>query len=373
LLGERCAQPARTYTVAFDIDAYDESDYARTAVERFRTAHRECCVGPEEILDLIPKLAEIYDEPFSNHSTVPTYYCARLARESGTDLLLGGDGGDELFAGNTRYLGDEIFDRYRRLPLIVRAGLIEPLVACATMAQWLPLARKAGNFVRLARLPVPVRMTRSNLYSRHPPNEVFETDFAAGIDPSAPLRFVEEVYEAGASPSAVKKMMHLDLRITLADGDLRKVNRMCELAGVRVRYPFMDDDVMEFSGRVPHRLMVEGGRLRAFFKEAATGFLPDRIITKKKHGFGLPFIEYSDRCRPLLELACDSVVALKRRKIFRETYLDRMIECHRGRQNGFYRGDIWDLMMIELWHRSHVDARRAGDQIGPGRETVAAS
>jgi asparagine synthase (glutamine-hydrolysing) len=365
LLAERCGGSTRTYTVAFDLDAYDESDYARAAVDRFRTRHRECRVAPEDILALIPRLAEVYDEPFSNHSTVPTYYCARLARESGTDVLLGGDGGDELFAGNTRYLADRIFDRYRRIPAVLRRVVIEPLAAGASsLAPGFSLARKAGNYVRIARMPVPVRMTRSNLYERHGFGEVFDADFAAAIDPSRPLRFIQEVYEAATSPSAVKKMMHLDLRITLADGDLRKVNRMCELAGVRVRYPFMDDDVVEFSGRVPDRLMVKGGRLRAFYKEAASGFLPERIIAKKKHGFGLPFLEYSDRCRPLLELACDSVVALKRRRIFRDGYLDRMIEAHRGRDNGLYRGDIWDLMMIELWLRHHVDAQRSSDRIG---------
>jgi asparagine synthase (glutamine-hydrolysing) len=354
-LSEANPKETRAFTVAFDVGEYDESRFARAAVERFGVAHTECRVTPEDILALIPKLAEIYDEPFANHSTVPTYYCARFARDQGVEVMLAGDGGDEIFAGNTRYLEDAIFDHYRRIPRAVRLTLLEPIAAVADQLRWIPVFRKIANYAQIGRMSIPERMNRSNLFSRVDAKLVFEPDFFASIDRSNPLRLAEEIYEASPSPSEVKKMMHLDLRITLADGDLRKVNRMCELAGVRVRYPFLDDDVVAFSGRVPDRLMVEGGKLRAFFKKAVTGFLPDMIINKDKHGFGLPFIEYADRSRPLVEFICDSVTALKRRHIFRDAYLDRMIACHRGEANGMHRGDIWDLMMIELWHRHHVD------------------
>jgi len=373
LFAERCPAPAKSFTISFDINGYDETEYARAAVERFRTEHREYLVTPKDIFDLIPRLAEVYDEPFSNHSCVPVFHCARVARESGVDVMLAGDGGDELFAGNSRYLSDAVFDHYRRIPRFLRASVIEPFVALGARARSVSLARKAANYVRIANMPIAVRMTRWNLFSRLGADRVFDAAFARPVDLLEPLRFVEAVYEESPSSSAVKKMMHLDLRITLADGDLRKVNRMCELAGIRVRYPFLDDDVIEFSGRVPHRHLVKGGELRAFYKEAATGFLPDKIIAKEKHGFGLPFIEYSDRYRPLLEMPCDIVSTLKRRKIFRDDYLDDMIASHRGVANGLYRGDIWDLMMIELWHQKHVDHRAAVSSRAAERAPVGAS
>jgi asparagine synthase (glutamine-hydrolysing) len=373
LFAERCRTPAKSFTMSFAIDGYDETEYARAAVEKFRTEHREYLVTPNDILDLIPRLAEVYDEPFSNHSCVPAFQCARIAREAGVDLMLAGDGGDELFAGNAHYLSDSIFDRYRMIPRLVRTSLIEPIVALGARAQSAGLARKAANYVRIANMPVPVRMTRANVFARVGLDRVFDAGFARGIDASEPLRFVEAVYEESPSPSAVKKMMHLDLRITLADGDLRKVNRMCELAGVRVRYPFLDDDMVEFSGRVPHRYLIAGGELRAFYKRAARGFLPDKIIEKKKHGFGLPFLEYSDRFRPLLEMPCDVVSTLKSRRIFRTDFLDDMIACHRGAANGLSRGDIWDLMMIELWHQRHVDRRDAVSRAASRRAPVGAT
>ena len=119
--------------------------------------------------------------------------------------------------------------------------------------------------------------------------DIFEPEFLAAIDVTQPTALLREVYQRTASVSPVNRMMHLDLKITLADNDLRKVSRMCEAAGVEVRYPLIDDAVVEFSGEVPASLKLKGLQLRHFFKQALKDFLPPETIVKAKHGFGLPF------------------------------------------------------------------------------------
>src|SRR6185436_7996996 len=103
MLGEVTGEPARTYSIGFEAQGYDEMAYARIAARHFGTRHHEYYVTPADVADAIPRIAAVHDQPFGNSSAVPTYYCAKLAKEDGVDTLLGGDGGDELFGGNERY------------------------------------------------------------------------------------------------------------------------------------------------------------------------------------------------------------------------------------------------------------------------------
>ena len=149
-------------------------------------------------------------------------------------------------------------------------------------------------------------------------------------------------------------MMHLDLRVTLADGDIRKVSRMCELAGVRVRYPFLEDGLVAFSGTVPPDLLLTGGELRGFYKWALRDFLPAETLAKKKMGFGLPYMTMLQGYGPLREMASDSLRTLRRRGLFNDAFLTRL-EDGLGSDEFLNLGTvIWDLMMLDLWFESHA-------------------
>jgi len=121
-------EPVNAFSIGFHEERYDELHYARVAARHFGAAHHSKIITPEEALELLPRLVEIYDEPFGNNSAIGAFFCAQLARESGVNLLLAGDGGDEIFGGNERYRTDRIFGRYHRIPGIIRRGLIEPIL-----------------------------------------------------------------------------------------------------------------------------------------------------------------------------------------------------------------------------------------------------
>jgi asparagine synthase (glutamine-hydrolysing) len=342
------AGPAKTFTITFDDGQFDESKYARIAARHFGTEHHEYRLTPDDVCDTVAAITEIYDEPFGNSSAVPTFHCARIAREAGVEMMLAGDGGDELFAGNSRYLEDRVFWHYRRVPTILRRGLIEPLMAATPSSLGGGILRRARNYVAAAKLPTAVRMTGSTTLQRTSPGEIFTPDFLAEIDPRQPERLVVDMFDDPVSATELQRCLAVDMRLTLADSDLRKVNRMCEAAGVRVRYPMLDDDLVAFSARVPERLLIGDGELRQFYKQSFGEFLPREIITKKKHGFGLPFIDFVRSHPPLRDLARDSLSALKSRGYFRPDYIDSLTA------DGAFGGITWDLMILELWLDKHT-------------------
>jgi asparagine synthase (glutamine-hydrolysing) len=162
-------------------------------------------------------------------------------------------------------------------------------------------------------------------------------------------------------------MMHLDLKETLADNDLRKVNGMCELAGIKVRYPMLDDDLVAFSGRLTPEQKVKGLRLRHFFKESLKDFLPPETIAKTKHGFGLPFGVWMERDAALQEIAMTSLRSFKNRGYLRASYVDRLLHLHEASHAGYYGVMIWIVMMLERWlGAAERSTASANDYVGTG-------
>jgi len=348
-LGERSGNPARAYSIGFDAPGFDEMTYARIAARHFRALAHEYYVTPQDVVDAVPLVARAYDEPFGNASAVPAYYCARMAAADGVHTMLAGDGGDEIFGGNARYVTQLLFDFYSRIPEPLRGTVIEPLAfGVPGIGKLLPV-RKLRGYITQAKAPMPDRMESYNFLQRTPLTDIFEDGFLEMIDQTEPLNNVREVYNRTHSTSMLNRMLHMDLKITLADNDLRKVNRMCELAGVDVRYPLLDEAMVEFSGRVPPALKIRHLRLRYFFKRAMRDFLPREILTKKKHGFGLPFGLWLQTHPPLRDLAHDSITSLKRRGYVKPTYIDWLLHQHRSEHATYYGVMIWVLMMLEQW------------------------
>ena len=352
LLTEATQASAGAFTIGFEPEGFDESAYAALAAKHFGAPHDCYTLEPGDVLEGLPLVAAAYDEPFANSSALPAYYCALRAKRAGVELMLAGDGGDELFAGNSRYLSDRVFDPYGRLPGVLRRGLLEPVLDLLPERIPLSLLRKARNYARAGRLSVPARMNAHNLYRDVAPERVFSASLLEAVDRAAPLALVEEIYEAAAPADKVQKMMHLDLRVILADGDLRKVRRTCELAGLRVRFPFLDDDLVAFSAGIPSGLLLKNGVLRGFYKQALSGLLPKEILEKQKQGFGLPYVELLTRHKPLKDMVCDGLQTLRGRGYFAEPFIEEMLASARSDDPRRVSGYVWDLMMLELWFQS---------------------
>jgi asparagine synthase (glutamine-hydrolysing) len=265
------------------------------------------------------------------------------------DHLLAGDGGDEIFGGNSRYVRQQVFEVYRRIPGVVRSALLEPLAAALDPEKALWPLRKMSSYVRQARVPLPERFESWNLIYREGPGNVFDPRFLESVDVTHPLRRMREFWEECPSHDLLDRMLWYDWKLTLADNDLRKVSRMCELAGVRVSYPMLDEEVVDLSIRVPSNAKIVGNELRTFFKNAARGLLPEEIIQKQKHGFGLPFGVWLKTHEPLQKLVYNALESLRARDIVNRGFIDRLVTEHRSGHAGYYGYAIWDFVMLERW------------------------
>ncbi len=344
--------PVRTYSIGFSAEGFDEMEYARLAGKHFGLDMREYYLTPDDVLAAIPIIAAHYDEPFANESAVPTYYCAKLARDDGFKVMLAGDGGDELFGGNTRYAKQKIFEIYHQLPELLRKGLIEPVSHLPGLNQISP-TRKLQSYIRQANIPLPDRLESYNYIFRQPMAEMFTPEFLAQIDLNVPTEALREVYARTDSSSYINRMMHLDMKFTIADSDLRKVNGMTEAAGIEVRYPLLDDAMVNFSGEVPPDWKVRGFYLRWFFKTALKDFLPAEIINKSKHGFGLPFGVWARDHAPLRERIDDRLSDFKKRGWLQAAYIDRLREQHRTEHASYFGKMLWVIAILEEWLAQH--------------------
>jgi len=219
------------------------------------------------------------------------------------------------------------------------------------------LWKKAQRYIARAELPLPERLEAFNFYQIERMGEVLERDALGTIDLEAPWRETRESYEGAASSNPLQRMMHLDLKQALADADLKKVTGMCELAQIDVRFPFLDDELVAFCATIPPEVHLKDGRLRAFFKDAFKDFLPAEVINKKKHGFGMPFYEWTRDHPALRELAYDSLRSLSDRHLMRSAFIDKVMSEHARSEATLYDGLVWDLMMLELWFQSHPPIR----------------
>ena len=311
-------------------------------------SRHEYYLKPADIVTAIPVIAREYDEPFGNDSAVPTYFCAKAAREAGFEHMLAGDGGDEIFGGNARYAKQRLFEAYAHLPALLRRGLIEPIAHLPWLSSHFPLA-KLKSYIAQAKVGLPLRLESYNFLHRTPLDQIFAADFIHAVDPSTADAALTEVYERTASDHYINRMMHLDLKFTLADNDLRKVGTMTEAAGIEVRYPLLDDRMVAFANHLPVDYKVRGQKLRWFFKEALRDLLPEKIINKTKHGFGLPFGVWSTQYAPLGDIVGDSLADFKQRGWIQPAYLDHMLAMQRGPHASYYGVMIWVMMMLEQW------------------------
>jgi len=351
LLTRISGHPIQTFSIGFGEPRFNEMDYARIAAQAFGANHHEYFVQPSDVLAAIPILLDAYDEPFANASAIPTYYCAKLAREHGVDVLYAGDGGDELFAGNERYALQRLLDYYHQVPAWVREPLLVPAISALARMN-IPGFAQGMKYVQRARVTYPNRLFSYSLFGVLPKDEVLAREILPALSPERSLdgTLAKLYLEANAS-TPLDRQLYVDLMFAICDNDLFKVTRATEAAEVTVRYPFLDQRLVEFAGTVPAKLKMRGTKLRSFFKDAYSDFLPKATITKTKHGFGLPIPVWL-RTDPALNTMMRDLLLGDRSAIapyFTRSAIQMLVDRHAVDTTSYYGTFLWNLMILELW------------------------
>ena len=217
---------------------------------------------------------------------------------------------------------------------------------------------KARRYVERACLPNPDRFYSSEFFVNQNRSWLLHPDFQAATTPDWPLQVARGHFETASATAELNRLLHVDLKITLADNDLFKVVRTAEAAGIAVRFPMLDHPLVELMATIPASYKVRGTEKRYVFKRAFRRLLPREILAKVKHGFGLPTSEWLKSHQGFRELGRDTLLSSRSRQrgYFAPGAVEELFRLHEADHTPFYGDRLWTLLMLELWHRRHGKA-----------------
>ena len=351
-------EPVRTFSIGFHEQGYDEAPWARRVADHLGTCHTELYVTPDEALALIPRLPDIYDEPFADSSAIPTSLVCRLTR-SQVKVALSGDGGDEQYAGYVRYwMTQSGYELIGKLPNSFRVflskmmGVISPSWAerlYLPLRDHLPQRFQMANFADKWRklcelLPHDqlVALYRATIC-------VWPEEALSGLlgRPLPGGRF-EEAFAETATLPPLSRMMWVDQQTYLPDAMLTKVDRASMASSLEVRVPLLDQRAMVFAATLPNSLKYRDGKGKYLLRKLLARYVPTRLFERPKMGFGVPIADWLRN--ELQPMVCDylSSTRLRNEGRFDPTVVEKTIQDHlTGRHNHQHR--IWALLMWQMW------------------------
>jgi len=350
--------PVRTFSIGFDVEGYNEAVWAAEVAKHLGTDHTELYVTPQEAMEVIPSLPDLYDEPFADSSAIPTFLVCQLARSDVT-VALSGDGGDEQFAGYVRYWTTQAMAHgFQRLWLPVRKSMAHILGAIPAgfvercylpWRQFLPQRFRVANFAdKWQKLIYLLNKTEiSDLYRMTiclwSEDEVFRL---AGR--RLPEGEYEKVFKDTVDWPLLARLMRVDQKTYLPDAMLTKVDRASMAVSLEVRVPLLDHRVVEYTAKMPDTLKFRNGTGKYLLKKLLARYVPNHLFERPKMGFGVPIDRWFRS--ELKELLLDylSPSRLKKEGLFDEAIVENKIKEHlSGRINHHYR--LWALLMWEMW------------------------
>ena len=348
LMAQEMSEPVKTFSIGFAEDSYDELKYARLVAKRFGTDHRELIVNPD-VCNVIDDLLWHFDEPFADQSVVPTYFVSKLAREH-VKVVLSGDGGDELFAGYTRYAIDRKRQGFEHLPRFVRQGVMKSL------SERLPHGTRGRNYLyNVAQEPLDRYIDSISVFTNLAKAELYSEDFLDTLSRYRPASSLYREFAARVqNGNSMDRLLYLDSKTYLPGDILTKVDRMSMAVSLEARVPLLDHVLIEFVARMPSSWKMRGLEAKFIFKQAVTGLVPDEILHRPKQGFGVPIAEWiNDQLRERIDDTL-SDPRTRQRGFIRPEYVDLLRAEHdRGRRN--HSPALWTVLMFELWCRKFLD------------------
>jgi asparagine synthase (glutamine-hydrolysing) len=341
-------RPVTTCSIGFDDKEYDESKFAGQVAGLFHADHHESLVHPAAV-EIVDKLAWHFDEPFADSSAVPTYYVSKIAREHVT-VALGGDGGDENFAGYRRYIFDHYENRMRHyFPGWMRRGVFGPLGSLYTPLAAAPrIFRAKATLQSLSRSPLEGYFNSVSIFRPDDKARLFSPDFRRQLRGYDSIEVFEHHYNRADTDDLLSRIQYLDIKTYLPDDILAKVDRASMAVSLEVRAPFLDHHLMEHLAAMPSSLKLRRGTGKYILKKAMKAVLPDEILYRKKQGFAVPLHRWFRN--ELKDLAHDSLFRTTD-DIFDRKFLKKLWEQH---QSGHYdrSSHLWSILMFRKWQET---------------------
>jgi asparagine synthase (glutamine-hydrolysing) len=339
----------KTFSIGFREPTYDESPYARLVARYFGTDHHEEILSAMQGVELLPHIVSRQDEPMADPSIVPTYLLSEITRRTVT-VALGGEGGDELFAGYEHFPGFMLAQYYARLPRLLRQRCLEPISRLLPMSTgYVSLRNVVEKFLSGIAAP-PWLRTQIWLGAFTP-----EAQQAIWEDPPYPAEDLDGLYgetralfDGYPTKEPISRIFYLFARQYLLDDILVKVDRCSMMHSLEVRAPFLDTDLVQFMSRLPYALKMRNGKRKYLLKRAFSEILPRRIVNRPKRGFLIPTALWlRGPLRPLIDEYLGENW-LRRQGLFKPTSVKQLLDEHSSGKVD-RRKEIWTLLNLQLW------------------------
>ncbi len=357
LMQRQSNTPVRTFTIGFDVPQYNEAEHAKAVARHLGTAHTELYCSGAQALDVVPKLAAMYCEPFSDSSQIPTFLVSQMARQHVT-VSLSGDAGDELFGGYTRYdLAQRLWSRISRVPSPLRS-IVGSAIQALSAGTWdgigrigWPLLRRgpppsrlgdrAHKLAEMLQVLTPEAFYR-NLMSHQPcPQRVV-------LGATEPATALNQPALWPSDQSFGERMMFIDTLSYLPDDILVKVDRAAMAVSLETRVPLLDHRLVEFAWSLPLHFKHRNGTGKWLLRQLLSRYVPRELIERPKTGFGVPLSNWlRGPLRPWAEHLLDER-RLREQGLLDATYVRRLWrEQIDGQREWMYL--LWDVLMLQAW------------------------
>lgn len=342
-------QKIKTFSIGFEESSFDESSYARSVASLFGTDHHERTFTPKMMLETLPEIWEQLDEPLADPSILPTYMLSKFTREFVT-VALGGDGGDELFAGYDPFLAHKAAELYRYVPDPVHRYIVEPLVRMMPVSTSnMSIDFRMKQFVKGVRFPPEIRnQVWLGSFSAEDQKGLLSRDVYASLQGYEPYEEIRDLCNGVQCRDGIDQMIYLYSRLYLSEDILTKVDRASMANSLEVRAPYLDKEFSEYVFALPSDLKLHRFTRKYILKKALEGKLPREIIHRNKKGFGIPLAGwFKSELKPLL-LETFSPARIRSAGIFDVQATQRILDEHfTGRKDN--RKQIWTLLMFNMW------------------------
>ena len=362
----------KTFSIGFNDPRFDESPWAQRVAEHFSTDHHHQRLGPRDVLDALPTVAAMLDEPFADPSILPTYLLAKFTRRHVT-VALGGDGGDELFGGYQTFRALPFARAYNTLvPAALHRRVVRPMAGCLRASHgYFSLDFKLKQFLRGVKVPRGQRLWR--WLGAMVPEELawlLTPEALAGIDLDALYAPVTALHSKVLNHDDIGQDSFVFIKTYLADGILTKVDRATMACSLEARSPLLDHELVELANAIPSRLKVRRGKLKHIFRQALEGLLPQDLLNRPKQGFAVPLGAWFRG--PLREMLLETLSerALREGGFLRPEAVKQLLREHMaGRCD--HRKPLFALFMLQQWRHNWLERPTASSPrpVGVVRET----
>jgi asparagine synthase (glutamine-hydrolysing) len=355
-----------SFAVGFEEASFDESSYARAVAERLGTRHNELILTSKMVAQMVPTITDFLDEPFGDSSLVPTYFLSLFARGY-AKVVLGGDGGDELFAGYPTLVAHRLIEYYERVvPRAVRAYLLPRLL------EWMPVSFSNISLdFRLRRFlsgrGVPLQ-ARHHRWLGSFADEEREQLLQDWVRPVLRDTYAQAYVHARECDARVplNQILYDDMKMYLEGDILFKVDRASMAASLEVRVPLLNREVVRFASELPVELKLHGFTTKYLLKKSVSHILPREIVHRRKKGFNMPVARWLTSELRELVLDAFSQDAIERQGLFNYGYVKRLLDEHFSHRRD-NRKLLWTLLVFQLWYNRYIAADQGRSPRDAGR------